>query len=187
MIGVSIFAVKIAIHRTLEIDIVASFLRYHDITKYCSESSFNSLHTVNRSAIHLERLKELQHWSIPCTISSPLAFFRVYLLLFLPGLVPSFLVPLTSFADSLLTFRRQFDIFAANFLQPDPCSSVLRHKLTHPAASEHETELLNALTQPRIPDVLLHILDHVQVLIDELLRFLYFSTQEIHHQWDIEE
>ena len=60
----------------------------------------------------------------------------------------------------------------------------MRHKLAHPAADEHKTELLDTLPQPWISDVLFHILDHLQILIDELLRLVNFPAQEIHDQRD---
>lgn len=94
---IRIFAVKLAIHCCLKVDVVATFVREDDIPEYCTKGCFDGLHAVHGFVVDLERFKELEVRAIPSWgFLHLLPFLRAFLLLLFrlkeDGLVLRFLI-----------------------------------------------------------------------------------------------
>jgi hypothetical protein len=94
---VRIFAVKLAIHCCLKVDVVATLVWEDDITEDCTKSCFDGLHAVYGFVVYLERFKELEVRAIPSwRLVLLLPFLMAFLLLLFrlkkDGLVLSFLI-----------------------------------------------------------------------------------------------
>ena len=104
---VGIFAVKLAIHCSLKIYIVAPFVREDDIPEDCTKGCFDGLHAVYGFVVDLERFKELEVRAVPSwSFLLLLPFLRAFL---------------------LLLFRLKEDSLVLRFLITLPLLCVIQH------------------------------------------------------------